>query len=134
MDTVGLRIEGPAAAESAAALADLIGETLGERPAPKPTPAGSGASVTRGDPWAVAAVLLAVPSALLATLDLAARLGLAERLGRLIDLARRGREERGTVVTLALERSGGLPPLDRCEPDQVLEAIERARRQGPPGL
>ena len=77
---------------------------------------------------AVAALIVALPSALLATVDLAQRMKVAEKLGRLIQWARRRKQESPeTSLTVRLP-SGKVQDLDRVARDVMLEEAAMAER------
>ena len=62
-------------------------------------------------------------AALVATLELSDRLKLREKLERLIELARREREDRNTTVYLMRPDPGWLE-LDRARPADLLDAVQ----------
>ncbi|WP_413205736.1 hypothetical protein [Rhodospirillum sp. A1_3_36] len=118
--TARLHISGPQAERLAADVVAVLEEVLGTPPERLPRPASAG--IRRGDPIAIAALVLAIPGAVVATLDLAARAKLAERLGRLLTRLREtaGPEDHLTLV------SGGEPPLDlfTADLDRILDRLE----------
>lgn len=78
---------------------------------------------SKGDPVAVAALILAIPGAILATLDLAERAGVTERVRGLL---KKAREVDGTA-TLHVDAE---PPLDlkTATEDEVMDLLARSRR------
>ena len=91
-----------------------------------------GEARTRTDPLTVAALVLAVPGAILATWDLAQRIELKKKVERLIDWARRKKKENPTLV-ITLTLSGiRVKYLDRTEPEEILDALaEWAEKDSP---
>ena len=82
--------------------------------------AGAGDAPKRGDPLALAALVLAVPGAILATLDLAERARVAERVRGLLD------KLRGSDTNATLEVDGE-PPLElaSASEDQVMDLLAK---------
>ena len=131
MSEVAIEIHGPQAESLAAELEALLQEELGEtgRRVQTPTTAAS----TKADPVAVAALVISLPGALLATMDLAKRLDLVPRLQRLLAWARSkaGSETELTLITsrksLRLAEASADQVMDACaEADRVAEPAERA--------
>ncbi len=85
--------------------------------------------VTRGDPVAIAALVLSVPSAIVSLLDLAERARLAERVRRLLARTRLADD----AVTLHVP---GAPPLDlaAATEDEVMDRLTQGAdsRSGDP--
>ena len=71
-------------------------------------------------------MVLSIPGALLAAMDLAERLKLKQKVDRLIALARREWREHGTRIWLRRRNATPLA-LDEIEPAAVLDAAEQAR-------
>lgn len=72
------------------------------------------------DPVSVAALVLAIPSAVLAVADLADRIKKRRRAKQLVDQAKAVRETAGVQVFVVLA-DGGRRPLDAIDPDELLE-------------
>lgn len=102
-----------AARDLTAALADAD-VTL----SPRPLDAQTAAQHKSLDPMSVAALLVAIPGAVLAAMDIADRLAKRHRAQALIDTARRIRTERGVEV-LALTATGNRLLAD-LDPDSLL--------------
>jgi hypothetical protein len=120
MQDLELVLRGPDAEEAlaplAAALADA-GVTLRARPL---STAGTAADKAI-DPVAVAAVLVSIPSAVLAVLDVADRIAKRRRAKELVAAARRLHVERRVeVLAVTLEGPVALADMD---PDAVLDLI-----------
>ncbi|WP_372396410.1 hypothetical protein ABMY26_11505 [Azospirillum sp. HJ39] len=120
--SITITIAGPKAPALAAEVEEFLADALGtdaER-----LPPSQDQAIQRGDPLAVAALVLAVPSAIVATLDLAARARLAERIDRLLERVR------GTAAPADSVRltSGAAPELDliTAKRDAVLDRLEQA--------
>ncbi|WP_413208212.1 hypothetical protein [Rhodospirillum sp. A1_3_36] len=86
--TARLHISGPQAERLAADVVAVLEEVLGTPPERLPRPAS--AEIRRGDPIAIAALVLAIPGAVVATLDLFTA-DLDRILDRLEDRSGRGR-------------------------------------------
>ena len=93
--TVSIRIVGPNAEAIAAEVEPLLAEAFRETPTRKAMPREQ--APERADPIAVAALILSVPGVILATLDLAARARLAERIERLREKIRARASEKDRV-------------------------------------
>jgi hypothetical protein len=118
---ITIRIEGPNATALATEAEAFLRDALQETPErtvvpPEQTP-------TRADPLAVAALLLSVPGAILATLDIAERLKLAERFDRFLATVK-ARADNADRIQLC---TGGEPALDlvRADRDQVMDAFSK---------
>lgn len=127
MSDLKFHLQGPQSDATAAALeayfAETFGETARRENLPMPAP---GETQKAADPIAVAALILSIPGALLATVDLAERLQLKQKVERLIALARREWREHGTRIWL--QRRNATPlALDEIEPADVLGAANEAR-------
>lgn len=117
---MNLYLEGEAAETAARALAHFFDEEFGiitNRAAIQAQPAPG----RRADPVAIAALVLSVPGAVLATMDLAERVRLKEKIARLIALCRRQKEDSGTIVRL--ETATGLHDVAELAPDAVLDTL-----------
>ena len=115
-------------------LSILLKEVFADWPlhqASRPTDS-AGELRTRSDPVAVAALVLAVPGAILASWDLVQRMKLTEKVERLIAWARRKKQENPTL-TITLSLSGiRVTYLDRTEPEEILNALAEWAAQDSP--
>ena len=127
MSDLEFHLQGEQAATTAAALETFFAETFGaEIRRESPPPLANGGAEKAVDPIAVAALVLSIPGALLATVDLAERLHLKQKVERLIALARREWREHGTRIWLRRRNATPLA-LDEIEPADVLDAADQAR-------
>jgi hypothetical protein len=128
MSDLKFHLQGSQTDATAAALemffAETFCETARRENLPMPAPGETQKVV---DPIAVAGLVLSIPGALLAAMDLAQRLQLKEKVERLIALARREWREHGTRIWL--QRRNATPlALDEIEPADVLDAADKARQ------
>jgi hypothetical protein len=77
------------------------------------------------DPISLAALIVSIPSAVLAVLDLADRIEKRRRAQKLIEEAKRLHAER-EVVVFVMDREIA-KPLDDLEPDDLLDVAQSAR-------
>lgn len=126
-----LEIRGQNAAQAEQELQALFEAELGERAARLEAPAAAERGATRSDPVAVAALILAIPSAILATMDLAQRLKLKQRVDRLLDWARSKRAADPGIELTLVTSDGRALPLDRAEAGEVLDALAKGGEDTP---
>jgi hypothetical protein len=108
-----------AARDLAASLADTALERV-----PRPLDTDATAGEKSIDPVAVAALVLSIPAAALAALDVADRIAKRRRARTLIETAGRIRiERRVEVLTLTAD---GPRPLADLDTDALLELVERS--------
>jgi len=113
----GAEAEG-AAADLTAALADA-----NPRLTPRRLETAAAGQHKTVDPVAVAALVLSIPSALLAVLDVADRIAKRRRATTLIETAARIRlERRVEVLTITAD---GARPLADLDPDALLDLVRR---------
>ena len=131
-----LRVEGPDAERIAAELAQVLEAELGTRPQRSSPGAPPSPALTRGtDPLAVAAIVLAVPGALLAATDLAQRLELKAKIDRLLAWVR-GKVPEGTPNRIeVVDEDGRARRLDQAGAEEVMEiafqlSVRVSRRKG----
>lgn len=77
-------IEGPDAGQAADELAEIFQAEFAHQPERRLPETGGQDPLTKTDPLAVAAIILAIPSAVLATIDLISRLQKKEKLDRVL--------------------------------------------------
>ena len=118
MSELRLRIEGPGAETAAAEVGRAVEAELGAVPARTAVTPRSGEG-ERADPVAVAALVLAIPGAVLQAMDLAERVRLREKLGRLLG---RLRALGDGTVEVRVETRGGLKGVGQATADDLIEA------------
>ena len=127
MSDLKFHLQGPQSGATAAALETFFAETFGAQARREsPSPPTVSEAEKAADPIAVAALILSIPGALLATVDLAERLQLKQKAERLIALARREWREHGTRIWLRRRNVAPLA-LDEIEPADVLDAVGKAQ-------
>jgi hypothetical protein len=128
MSDLKFHLQGSQTDATGAALETFFSETFGENARREGLPMSAvGETEKTVDPIAVAGLVLSIPGALLAAMDLAERLQLKEKVARLISLARREWTEHGTRIWL--QRRDATPlALDEAQPADVLDAAEKARQ------
>ncbi|MBU2548924.1 MAG: hypothetical protein KKB20_10960 [Proteobacteria bacterium] len=117
-------VAGPRAEENARELSALL-ESLFGRPAQTLRAGESGRPAERFDAntMAVAALIVAIPSGILATLQLADRCELKEKIQRLIDWAKtRRREDERHLIAMVAAKSE-VQPLDRADAVRTVDAL-----------
>ena len=127
MSDLKFHLQGSQTDATASALETFFSETFGENARRESLHISTvGETEKAVDPIAVAGLVLSIPSALLAAMDLAERLKLKEKVARLIALARREWTEHGTRIWLQRRDA---PPLalDEIEPADVIDAAEQVR-------
>lgn len=120
MTDLEFHIEGEQAETATAELQALIVEQFGQAPRRVPTPT-SGPGREKSDPWTIAGVILVVPGAILATMDLAERLALKAKAQRLIEFARDQRQRHGTRVWFKRTNRIEPLPLDEAKLSDLLD-------------
>lgn len=124
MADLRLHVVGPEAEAGAAAdvLAELVEREFGRAPERR-VEAGARREGERdlATGLAVLGVVLALPGAIKEGLDVAERLGLLERIRRLIGVAREEKRERGVVVRI--ETRDGLREIAVMGEGEVLDAL-----------
>lgn len=126
MSDLEFHLQGPQTDATAAELETFFAETLGANARREIHQPPSGGAGEKADPIAVATLIVCIPGAVLATIDLAERLQIKQKVERLIALARREWRERGTRIWL---RRRDAPPLalDEAQPAEVIDATDKAR-------
>ena len=126
-DDLRLRVDSPDAERLAADLTDFLAATFDAKARRVANPPPSG-RVLRGDPMVLAALILAIPGAVLAASDLVQRLELKEKIDHLLEWARRKRSEDGSRIEL-LDADDHALPLDTATSEEVLEITVRIVRR-----
>ncbi|MBI3269774.1 MAG: hypothetical protein HYZ53_12180 [Planctomycetes bacterium] len=124
MPDVRFQIQGEDAEAVAGELSEQIRGLFGESPARSSGGVSPGAAREGGkgvDPVAVAALVLSIPGAILATMDLAQRLQAAERVRKLIAWAKE-RLPRAKAKIDFLPPAGGAQPLQAVDAGAILDA------------
>lgn len=129
MSDLRFHLQGQHAEATAEALEAFFSETFAEaarrEPVRQPHPVTPERSL---DPVAVAALIVSIPSGVLAVMDLAERLKLKEKIARLTTLARREWREHGTRIWL--QRRNATPlALDAADPAAILDAAASERER-----
>jgi hypothetical protein len=129
MTDMKIHIGGKEADASANELAEFFADNLDTQVSPAAAETLSDIDKKAIDPIAVVQLILAIPPAIMVTLDLAERIELRKKISKLIELAKRLRNEKGTVARL--EASSVSRDLDAMSPDEVLDAAanENAKDQ-----
>ena len=122
--SVTVHINGPNASALASELETFFAEALTIKVERAPIPTDE--AIQRSDPVAVAALVLAIPGAILATLDLAARARLGERIDQLLTRLR-GKAAAADSVQLTNGEGAGLD-LITANRDAVLDELEQDLR------
>ena len=126
MTTLTLVLSGDAAGAACERLKTVLGEFEPGLQVTASEPAALPAAARKAvDPVALASLVLAVPSFILAVLDIADRIEKRRRAQRLIDEARRLRAEQGVAVFIV---DGAAPrPFDALTADTLLDVARNAR-------
>jgi len=120
MADLKIRLEGQGSEEAAGLLAQALEKELGHEPAIKRLEA-SGDQKTKLDPVAVAALLVAIPSGLLAAFDLVQRFKKKEKAAVVIEQAQSLVEGRpGLRITISTP-GGTTVRLDRMDPNDLID-------------
>ena len=120
MTDMKIHIGGKEADASASELAEFFADRLDTQVSPAAAETSSATDRKGIDPISVAQLILAIPPAIMVTMDLAERIELRKKVSKLIELAKRLRNEKGTVARL--ETSSVSRDLDAMSPDEVLDA------------
>ena len=124
MSELRFEVVGAAVETAAAALRDVLGEA--PRRLPPAPPAEDGRKAV--DPLALTAVILALPPAILAVVDLADRIAKRRKAQALIATAHRLHADHQTQ-TFITAADGTRHPLDQLTPDQLLDIANQLKRK-----
>lgn len=108
-----IRVEGPGARASADEISQFLAEKFDHRATPAPASAEDGGE----------AFIVAFPSGLLSTKDLATRASFKERLDRLINIAHNRRAENPAARTLLNGPNGDSLLLDQTSSEAILKLV-----------
>ena len=125
MPDLELIISGSGAENAVAKLAEALGDDKVEL-TPRLLPSGARAGQKMVDPIAVAALLVAIPGAILAVQDLADRIVKRRRAKAMIEVAERARFEGVEITIVTLQGSKALADLDA---DALLELVIESESQ-----
>lgn len=125
MNELRFHIEGPASKQIAQSLEAFLEAEFEVRPERREgdqgiTPPGGR---ERTDPVAVAALIVAIPSGILAAMDLAERIHLKDKVQRLIEWVRKSKTSPSDRIFLVF-REGKVLPLDEATPAQIMDAAK----------
>jgi len=118
-------VEGPGAQDLAQRLEAVLHQNFGESPSRRSSEVQDAAG-TRADPVALLTLILALPTAAVAALDLVARLKARDRIRAIIDFAKQERDATGVRIWVSV---GDGPPvaLDEARPEHLLDAANKAQ-------
>ncbi|MBK8254966.1 MAG: hypothetical protein IPK82_20200 [Polyangiaceae bacterium] len=120
-----IEISGPEAEETRAELEAWWKTEMGEALQRVTAGPGSAKENARGpDPVAVTALVLAIPSAIVATLDLVKRIELTKRVNRWIDWVREKRAKHPKVRIVLLDKDGRPLDVAKAQASDVFEVLE----------
>jgi hypothetical protein len=115
------RLEGAGAEEAAEEMAALIQRDLGITPEKFPARVTDENTGTRTDPIALAALILAIPSAVLATVELIERIRNKEKLDRLIEQSRKLQKKHSTTRIRIITPKGKVIELENITSSEMLD-------------
>ncbi|MFP4306780.1 MAG: hypothetical protein ACLFRG_00485 [Desulfococcaceae bacterium] len=110
-----IRVEGPEARESAKEISGILEKEFNHHSTPAPANGEDGGE----------AFIVALPSSLLATTDLAARASFKERLDRLIHYAHNRRSENPAAKTVINGPGGDSLFLDQTSSEAILKMVPK---------
>ena len=128
MGTIAFRITGPAAEAAAGELETILGQDVACFTATRSTPPPStGADHKAIDPVALGALILSIPSAVLAVVDITERIRKRKKAQQAIDCAKQ-HSIQNTVNIFVVTPSGPLPLKDLTA-DRLLELTAETSRR-----
>jgi hypothetical protein len=126
MSEFRFRVRGEQAESVAEELAGLLGDELKQRVPVTREPSADAAQGTRGDPVAVATLVLSIPCAVLATVDLVERVRKAETLRKLVAWAR----QRRSAAVEVTGPTGRVQQLAEADPGELLDEAAQSQDKG----
>jgi hypothetical protein len=130
---ITLLLQGEGAAEASQELVRLVGAFAGGAVARVVPPEEAPEEVRRViDPVSAAALVVSIPAAVLAVIDVVERIEKRRRAARLIEEGRRLRGAKA-VQAFVVMPDGGPKRLDDLTPDQLLDLVAELRRRAKAG-
>lgn len=121
-------IEGPDAGQAADELAEIFQAEFAHQPERRLPETGGQDPLTKTDPLAVAAIILAIPSAVLATIDLISRLQKKEKLDRVLAQSHKiEKKHRGLQIRIITPRGTSIE-LSKTNSAEVLDLASAAEQ------
>lgn len=127
--SIEFHFQGKARDTLAEELSDLLADTFDDWSQHTTDKEATPAGIDKSDPVAVAALVLAIPAALLATWDLAKRMQLKEKVDRLIHWAReKTKKAPKTRMTIHLP-NGIVVSLNEVKPEEFLDMLDELAKK-----
>lgn len=125
MSDLEFRIEGDQANEIADELAELLENEFAQRPK-KTTPDGSPTTAAQRSDWVgIVALILAIPSAVIATADAVERFKVKEKAEKLIEFAKNKYQTTGVRIWFKKSQDSVSAALDEATASDLLESAEK---------
>ncbi|MCI0530342.1 MAG: hypothetical protein L0Y74_00080 [candidate division Zixibacteria bacterium] len=123
------QIEGEGAEKAAQELARLFNEEFGTSLQPHKAPPQEREGVTRGDPVVIAALILSIPPAILAVMDLVDRIQKKKKLDTLLQESRQVEKKYSGVIIRIIKPDGTIVELVAVESREILDAAEKSQKK-----